>query len=558
MLVTKSSEFQKTGGKLDQFNYHYEDKNSGYKYNSNKLRWVDEEAAVSVSGSDLEDQDRGNYDYDDIGNLQKDNKEEIANIEWTVYEKVAKVTRLQTSKKPDLEFTYDANGNRVMKIVKEKTGTAKTTYYLRDATGNTMAVYEAEGVGSAPLPTEWHMYGSSRLGIHRSGTTTNGHVSGLRSYEVSDHLGNVSLVMSDLKSADIIGVIGYYPFGMAMDGRSLKTGIGFRYGAQGQEKLSEFSEGVYTYEYRIQDSKIGRFFSIDPLQKDFSWNSSYCYSQNRVIDGKEIEGLEVLLVNEKDDATIYNVGVKNTDKSAIHIYAHGTPGNMDYGGGIGWSNDVKNFKSVLERSDVYNNRVEGQKTVVIIHSCRLGRSYFNEGGQYVKSYAEQLSAEYKDLIIIAPDERDYFGSEELGPYKILYPSNKRADYALDENGNQKKAKSENPGNWNVFEGGAWTGQLDSDFDPGGASKTFDYKFNYYKVNVIQTGTVKATNLNVRSSAGFGNNGIGLLAKGTSVTFTGKTSGNWAEISMDNGGKGWVSRDYVDKNVIVDIGGTKKK
>ena len=49
------------------------------------------------------------------------------------------------------------------------------------------------------------------------------------------------------------------------------------------------------YKYRIHDPRLGRFLSIDPLVAKYPWNSPYAFSENRVIDGVELEGLEVIL-----------------------------------------------------------------------------------------------------------------------------------------------------------------------------------------------------------------------------------------------------------------------
>ncbi len=46
------------------------------------------------------------------------------------------------------------------------------------------------------------------------------------------------------------------------------------------------------YRYRMHDPRVGRFFAVDPLEKEFPWNSPYAFSENRVIDGFELEGLE--------------------------------------------------------------------------------------------------------------------------------------------------------------------------------------------------------------------------------------------------------------------------
>ncbi|MCT4582028.1 MAG: DUF1990 domain-containing protein [Flavobacteriales bacterium] len=38
--------------------------------------------------------------------------------------------------------------------------------------------------------------------------------------------------------------------------------------------------------------RLGRFFAVDPLAIEFPWNSPYAFSENRVVDGVELEGLE--------------------------------------------------------------------------------------------------------------------------------------------------------------------------------------------------------------------------------------------------------------------------
>ncbi len=55
------------------------------------------------------------------------------------------------------------------------------------------------------------------------------------------------------------------------------------------------------YKYRVHDARLGRFLSIDPLAPEYPWNSPYAFSENRVIDGVELEGLEYL---DSDDARV--------------------------------------------------------------------------------------------------------------------------------------------------------------------------------------------------------------------------------------------------------------
>ena len=68
----------------------------------------------------------------------------------------------------------------------------------------------------------------------------------------------------------------------------------------GQEADNEvYGEGaLHAFEYRMHDTRIGRFWSVDPLSAKFPWNSPYAFAENRVIDGQELEGLEYLGANE--------------------------------------------------------------------------------------------------------------------------------------------------------------------------------------------------------------------------------------------------------------------
>lgn len=109
------------------------------------------------------------YTYDEIGQLVSDDHSEIDLIEWTVNNKVHKITRDNGSIQPDMEFVYGPLGNRIAKIVKPRPGGTPSTqdeweytYYERDAQGNTMATYKLDDEGLKL--TENTIYGSSRLG----------------------------------------------------------------------------------------------------------------------------------------------------------------------------------------------------------------------------------------------------------------------------------------------------------------------------------------------------------------------------------------------------------
>ena len=50
------------------------------------------------------------------------------------------------------------------------------------------------------------------------------------------------------------------------------------------------------FKYRMHDPRIGRFFAVDPLAKKYPYNSPYAFSENRVLDCTELEGLEKIEV----------------------------------------------------------------------------------------------------------------------------------------------------------------------------------------------------------------------------------------------------------------------
>jgi len=101
------------------------------------------------------------------------------------------------------------------------------------------------------------------------------------------------------KTTAFLGDLDYYPFGSILPGRSFNASE-YKFGFQGQLKDDEIAEvtGAHlNYKFREYDSRIGRMWSIDPLTAKYPWNSPYAFSENRVIDGVELEGLEVFLIN---------------------------------------------------------------------------------------------------------------------------------------------------------------------------------------------------------------------------------------------------------------------
>ncbi len=88
---------------------------------------------------------------------------------------------------------------------------------------------------------------------------------------------------------------------MTLPNRSGSVGS-YRYGFQGQEKDDEVKgEGnSINYRFRMHDPRVGRFFAVDPLTKEYPYYSPYAFSGNRIIDMIELEGLEPEEVMDKN------------------------------------------------------------------------------------------------------------------------------------------------------------------------------------------------------------------------------------------------------------------
>ncbi|MEX1003045.1 MAG: hypothetical protein WDZ35_13085 [Crocinitomicaceae bacterium] len=91
----------------------------------------------------------------------------------------------------------------------------------------------------------------------------------------------------------------YFTFGMMLPGRNGGSS-NYRYGFQNQEVDPEIKgEGnSVNYKYRMHDPRIGRFFAVDPLAPRYPHNSPYAFSENRVVDALELEGLEMVVVDD--------------------------------------------------------------------------------------------------------------------------------------------------------------------------------------------------------------------------------------------------------------------
>lgn len=186
---------------------------------------------------------------------------------------------------------------------------------------------------------------------------------------------------------------------------------------------------------------VGRFFNVDPLSEKYSYQSHYNFSENRVIDARELEGLEAVLIKDtKANHPIIKAAnngqyVDNTNTKTVHVFAHGNPKEFydEYGKpGETTINSGALLNGVLNRSsDLWKNSESKEGFTVVLHSCRTGRTTVDEKGNLMESVAEKISdsKEMKGVTIIAPDERDFINGNgiEIGPQSAKNTDN-NGDY----------------------------------------------------------------------------------------------------------------------------------
>jgi RHS repeat-associated protein len=300
---------------MDDLTYNYNRDGNGNLIN-NKLRHVNDAIPYYADndGQDLHDQVPDNYRYDPIGNLVQDQQAAISNIDWTVYGKIKGITKTDG---PNITYNYDPAGQRASKI-----SNGITTWYVRDAQGNTMAVYDNKGNG-----VNWReqdLYGSSRLGIWQPNVSLSANNAsavwdtvGHKTYELSNHLGNVLATITDKRIAhstdgttvdyydpEISTSQEYFAFGMLIQNRNFTLNGVYRYGFNGKENDNEvkldfdgnnINGAQQDYGMRIYDPRLGRFLSTDPLTSKYPMLTPYQFASNSPIkfidlDGKEAEG----------------------------------------------------------------------------------------------------------------------------------------------------------------------------------------------------------------------------------------------------------------------------
>jgi len=99
--------------------------------------------------------------------------------------------------------------------------------------------------------------------------------------------------------ADIATVSDYYPFGLAMKGRSMSED-GYRFGFNGKENDRDFGNGqlIQDYGFRVYNPVLGKFLSVDPLASSYPWYTPFQFAGNKPIWAIDLDGLEELFFTD--------------------------------------------------------------------------------------------------------------------------------------------------------------------------------------------------------------------------------------------------------------------
>ncbi len=209
----------------------------------------------------------------------------------------------------------------------------------------------------------------------------------------------------------------YSPFGVELDGRTVSL-EGYRFGFQNQEKDDEvMGEGnSINYCYRMHDPRLGRFFSVDPLSPKYPYNSTYAFSENRLIDGVELEGLEVKSVTQirNLDGSI-TIKIKMdmqiiTDQECVNfnkIYGVAFEAKKQFEISFNKYDEFKNIHYEIEINNIYGDMGTNQEYL---------NPKYNEDFNFLFNVTDEIASNDEDLKIYG--EADMIGETQRNKVNV--------------------------------------------------------------------------------------------------------------------------------------------
>lgn len=201
--------------------------------------------------------------------------------------------------------------------------------------------------------------------------------------------------------ADVASATDYYPFGMEMSGRSLSS-KNSRFGYSGMEKDDEISGSGNSYDFnaRIYNSRIARWFSIDPLQKKYPSLSPYNFVANSPLMFVDRDGKQIFIAGTTSDKMFFLSEIKRLTGLDIELKNNELVLN-----GMGDTKDIVSQSlrdHVLNLIDTKSKNYENRIVFKLVSN--------NKGSFIDKSYGDKVNSSnvyYDDFYNGAFDLKDY-------------------------------------------------------------------------------------------------------------------------------------------------------
>ncbi|WP_337968401.1 DUF6443 domain-containing protein [uncultured Flavobacterium sp.] len=361
--------------------------NLGYFYlnNSNHLMKVTD---TTNNPQGFKDDSNGyndtedDYAYDDNGNLIKDQNKNITEITYNHLNLPKKITFGTTG---NIEYIYNALGQKLEKIVTEK-GVVTNTKYLNG--------FQYENNVLQFFPTaEGYVKNTST----NPATNVFQYV-----FNYLDHLGNVRVSYTKnptTNKVEILDESNYYPFGFKHQGYNDYLPNINKYKYNGKELQEELGLNMYDFGARNYDPAIGRWMNIDPLAEKSRRFNPYTYALNNPVYFIDPDGM--MAKPTPLEAALM----------AKHVYADKND-KVELQGGWKVSNAGKgldlNNESGL-KSGVYERTVDGKTEYTYATAGTENGKDWKNNGQQLAGGSEQ----YRESVLNARDLKKEIGNAEL-------------------------------------------------------------------------------------------------------------------------------------------------
>ncbi len=260
----------------------------------------------------------------------------------------------------------------------------------------------------------------------------------------------------------------YYPFGLTFNSYKRENSVDNRIKFQGQEHIDDLNLGWDSFKWRNHMPDVGRFFNVDPISEKYYYNSPYAFSENRVVDGRELEGLEWSSVHSTNsDGSNYvsfevHIKVKNSanlGEGELYATAFGIAGQIEasFQGFDKETNTHYTTKVILD----FDSEIDVENDfyldfVPVVQNGQTGefypQSFGVKGEQTGNSQKGRLQVDVVDTRSRTASQLSRTGAHEAG-HSVGLTHKDSNDGSKDENGNEMESDNlmrqsgESSGTW---------------------------------------------------------------------------------------------------------------